>query len=316
VVRGGQEGDPFTNLKSRLGEDLLRRRLWQQANHWARATHQGEGVFRLDRFVSLDRLAEWGLKACGLWFRAHRNIFRLEIREVEWSLPRLPEAFKGFRLLQLSDTHVDIDPGLGGCIADILKRIPHDACVMTGDYRNSTDKDHAPSMRAMVQVIKATADVRFGILGNHDFIEEVSDLEAAGLPILLNEAQAIERKGQHLWIVGVDDPHFYRTHDFRAARKTVPQSACCILLCHSPEAHEEAREHDFDLMLCGHTHGGQLCLPGGRHLVCPVKGISGSFIKGPWKSGYLNGYTSRGTGSCGVAARLNCPPEITVHILN
>lgn len=316
MVDAGEITGEFDTLRERLGEARLRERLWRQAHHWARATHQGEGVFRLERFVSIDRLAEFALKACGLWNRAHRNIFRIETREMHWELPRLPEIFRGFRLLQVSDPHVDIDPELGPCIAEKVRQTPHDALVITGDYRNTTDKDYTPCMRAMRQIIEAGAESRFGILGNHDFIEKVWDLEAAGLPILLNEAVALERSGQALWIVGVDDAHFYQNHDFAAARKNIPQSDCSILLCHTPEVHEQASLHNFDLMLSGHTHGGQICLPGGRHLVCPVKGISAPFIKGPWKSGDLLGYTSRGTGSCGVAARLNCPPEITVHILN
>jgi predicted MPP superfamily phosphohydrolase len=68
-------------------------------------------------------------------------------------------------------------------------------------------------------------------------------------------------------------------------------------------------------MLSGHTHGGQICLPGGRHLVSSSRGLPRQFVKGRWQSGGMCGYTSPGTGSSGVAARLNCPPEITVHVL-
>ena len=306
----------FDAFRERLGEDLLRDRLLKQASHWARMTHQGEGIFRLEKFVSIDSLAEFCLKLVLLWPRAHGNIFRIETNMVEWNLPRLPKAFDGFRLLQLSDLHLDVDDALAGCIASKVREIPHDALVITGDFRDSTDKDYNPSMKAVRSVIQSSDAPKFGILGNHDFIEMVWHLEDIGLPVLLNESVELRRDGDSIWFAGVDDPHFYRTADFRRARENVPDDAFCILLCHSPEVHQQASVHDFDLMLSGHTHGGQICLPGGRHVVCPVKHLPSEFVKGPWRSGDLPGYTSKGTGSCGVAARLNCFPEATVHVLH
>jgi predicted MPP superfamily phosphohydrolase len=306
----------YEALSKRLGEEKLRQRLLKQAYHWAQLTHQGEGIFRIERYISIDKLAEWALRLSLLWTRAHRNIFNIREIEVHWKLEGLPRAFEGFRLLQLSDLHVDIDPELAPVIATAVRNCAHDALVITGDYRNTTNQNQNPSMEMMPQILMASDRPRFGIMGNHDFIEKVPDLEKHGLRILLNESACIERGGAKLWLVGVDDPHFYQTHDFAAARAQVPDGACSILLCHSPEVHREAAKHPFQLMLSGHTHGGQICLPGGRHLICPTKGLPRRFIRGRWHSGSLQGYTSPGTGSCGVAARLNCPPEMTVHILH
>lgn len=304
-------------LKDRLGASLWQLRMEKQARHEARATHQGVGIFRLDHFswITIDLLAEWGLKLCFLWERAHRNIFQIQVVEQEWVLPNLPAAFDGFRLLQLSDLHLDIDPDLASVIARAVRTCPHHAVCITGDYRNSTHKDAEPSMALMPQILEATEAPCLGVLGNHDCIEKVTRLEGYGMRILLNEAVALERGGAQLWIAGVDDPHFYQTHDFAAARQDVPDGACSVLLCHSPEPHAEAASFGFNLMLSGHTHGGQLCLPGGRHLVTSSKGLARQFVKGVWSSGTMQGYTSPGTGSSGVAARLNCPPEITVHVL-
>ncbi|MEO0796266.1 MAG: metallophosphoesterase [Verrucomicrobiota bacterium] len=278
-------------------------------------THQGEGTFRLEQFVPIDRIAELGLSILGLRHKARKNIYEINVVEQTWHLRRLPPAFDGFRLMQLSDLHIDLDEQLADTIADRIATVDHDACVITGDYRNSTNDDYGPSMQLMVPILSVLSKHRWGILGNHDFIEEVWHLESAGLPILLNESTAITRDGQKLWIAGVDDQHFYEVHDFERAQRNVPVDQCCILLCHSPEPHDEASRYDFDLMLSGHTHGGQLCLPGGHHLVCPVKNLAKPFIKGRWRSNNLLGYTSPGTGSCAIAARLNCPPEITIHIL-
>ena len=81
-------------LTTRIGEEHLRERLLRQANHWAAEIHQGEGIFWLEKFISIDKLAEFALKATGLWQRAHNNIFRIETAQVIWELPRLPESFQ------------------------------------------------------------------------------------------------------------------------------------------------------------------------------------------------------------------------------
>jgi predicted MPP superfamily phosphohydrolase len=315
VSNDGYKRD-FAALAARLGEGKLRDRMLQQANHWARLSHQGKGIFRIEPVVSIDTLARWGLRGSGLWKRAHRNIFDIRLVETSWHLPHLPRAFDGFRLLQISDLHVDIDPGLAHAIAARVKPVAHDALVVTGDYRNSTDKDYGPSMKLMELILQDLDSPRYGILGNHDFIEMVWHLEAHGLPVLLNESVSLARGSDRLWIAGVDDPHFYKTHDIAKALSSIPEDACVILLCHSPEAHEEAAQYPIDLMLSGHTHGGQLCMPGGRHIICPVGKLPRSHVKGRWQSGTLQGYTSPGTGTCGVAGRLNCPPEITLHHLH
>jgi len=313
----GTKPGNFNDLKNRMGEALLHDRLARQARHEARLTHQGEGIFKLERFrhVSVDRWAERILRLCLLWKRAHRNIFKIQVVEQAWPLKDLPPAFDGFRLLQLSDLHLDIHPDLAPAIARAVRQCPHDALCITGDYRKTTNTDQEPSMALMPQILEATQASCFGVLGNHDFIQKVERLEGYGMRILLNECTALERDGEKLWIAGVDDPHFYRTHDFAAAHEGIPADACSVLLCHSPEPHAEASRYGFNLMLSGHTHGGQICLPGGRHLVSSSKGLPGRFVRGRWQSDDMQGYTSPGTGSSGVAARLNCPPEITVHML-
>lgn len=304
-------------LKERMGEALLNERLNKQAKHEARQTHQGEGIFKLERFrhISIDRWAERALKFSLLWKRAHRNIFDIRVVEQDWHLKNLPSAFDGFRLIQLADLHLDIHRDLAPAIARAVRQCPHHAMCITGDYRNTTNQNQEPSMALMPQILEATNAPCYGVLGNHDFIQKVERLERYGMRMLLNESLPLERSGEQLWIAGVDDPHFYQTHDFAAARRGIPANACSVLLCHSPEAHAEAARFGFSLMLSGHTHGGQICLPGGRHLVTSSKGLKQPFVKGRWKSGDMQGYTSPGTGSSGVAARLNCPPEITVHVL-
>ena len=298
-----------------MGRDLLAERLLKQAGKSAHLVHQAEGIFGLERFFPLDSLVSLCLSMSGLGPLVRRNFLDVRITAREWSLPHLPAAFDGFRLLHLTDLHLDLDAALTPVIERLVRATPHDAAVITGDFRNKTDGDYHPCLSETERIVKALAPRRWGILGNHDFVEMVPSLESAGLPILLNEVAAIERQGEKLWIAGIDDPHFYKTHSLEKVRAEVPREGCAILLSHSPETYEAAEPLGFDLQLSGHTHGGQLCLPGGTPLVLPCK-IDRRFACGPWRHGRLQGYTSPGTGSCGVAARLNCPPEITLHVLN
>jgi len=306
----------YADLAKRLGEERLRDRLLLQASHWARLEHQGEGVFRIERFIPVDRVVTWLLQMTGLAGMGRRGMLDVRVVEHEWKLPHLPEAFEGFRLLQLTDLHLDLEPALTPILCQRIQETPYDALVVTGDFRNTTRDDPSECLTLMKQILQVVDRPRVAVLGNHDFIEVVPELEEAGLPVLLNESIPLEIGGERIWIGGVDDPHFYKTHDFKAARQNVPEGDCAILLCHSPELAEEAALWRFDLMLSGHTHGGQMCLPGGYPVICPVKkSMPRERILGRWKCGELQGYTSPGTGSCGVAARFNCPPEITVHRL-
>jgi len=309
------ENADYLLLENRMGRDHLADRLLKQADNSAKLLHQGEGIFRLERFVPLDALVGAVLKFSGLG-RITRRSF-LDVRAVtrKWVLPHLPRAFDGFRLLQLSDLHIDLDPDLAPRIADLISRTPHDAAVVTGDYRNKTDGDYGPCTEAMASITRTLSPNRWGILGNHDCIEMVPSLEAAGLPILLNAHAEIARDDSRLWIAGIDDPHFYKTHNLALARGPAPEDACVILLSHSPETYAEASESGFDLQLSGHTHGGQICLPGGHPVVVPCQ-VPKPFIRGSWRYGTLQGYTSPGTGACAVPARWNCPPEVTVHVLH
>jgi len=279
-------------------------------------SHQGSGIFKLEEVVPLDPLVDRCLRLTGLAPRAHRNHLNPHLVERTWHLPRLPAAFDGFRLLQLTDLHLDLDPAFTDSLINRLAGISCDAIVITGDFRNSTREDFNPAMADARRLLENLPSVpAFGILGNHDFIEQVPLLEKAGLPILLNASASLDRNNERLWFAGVDDPHFYRTHDLEAAGKNLPEDACVILLAHSPEIADQLPAGRFDLVLCGHTHGGQLCLPGGRWLHVPVKNQPAARIKGAWKAAGAHGYTSAGTGCCGVPARLNCPGEFTLHTL-
>jgi len=304
----------FRPIAARLGPSLLRRRLHAQADLRARLVHQGEGALAVEKIIPVDRIIERILELSGFAARGRDNC--LDIRTVvrEQPLSHLPTSFDGFRLLQLSDLHLDCVEGVADRLIELVEHTPHDMAVITGDFADHAAGYFHDCLEDIRRLGQALGPGALAILGNHDIIEIVPHLEEAEMRVLLNENIAIERDGHQLWFAGIDDPHFYRTHDFEAARRGIPQGACSILLSHSPTTYDEARHYGFNLMLSGHTHGGQICLPGGFALVrngrCPTAQFAGA-----WKHQSLRGYTARGTGSCGVPARFNCPPEITVHVL-
>ncbi|MGE9297348.1 MAG: metallophosphoesterase [Puniceicoccales bacterium] len=254
------------------------------------------------------------LKCTGLTRRGERNMADIRVESNDLHIAGLPSALDGFRLLQLSDLHFNLAPQLlEKPLKQALSATRCDACVITGDFfEYPPDAAQRDQLLGILHKIEAPT---FGCLGNRDPLELIPALETAGVRILLNEAVPIERNGSTIWLVGVDDTSVRGEPDLSHATKTVPADACIILLAHSPDFAETA-VHDarINAMLSGHTHGGQLCLPGGIPLTinCPCPRERGS---GTWQLGELQGYTSRGTGSGGVPARLNCSPEITLHTL-
>jgi predicted MPP superfamily phosphohydrolase len=304
----------YRRLAQRMGWKMLERRIRKQAGLWAKEVHQGKGLFILEKIIPMDALVWHSLELAGLDKVGKQNFFDVQIVHNDVVLPQLPLSFEGFRLMQLSDLHCDLDPKLIDVVIERIDGLQYDVAVLTGDYHNKIADEHDLSLELMGRLVPHIKKPRYAILGNHDFIEKVVYLEAVGLTVLLNEASAIEREGSRLWICGVDDPHFFHVHDLNKAREGVPPGELAILLSHSPETYIEAERLGYAFMLSGHTHGGQLCLPGGFAIIGNAP-VPRRFLAGPWQHGSLVGYTSRGTGASGVPARLNCPSEVTIHTL-
>lgn len=304
--------EPPPDLAARLGEEHARERVQREERIWRRKNRLGAGAI-WERTV-IPWTVRTGLRVMGLSRRAYREFLDVRVVENIVTLPSLPPAFDGFRLLQISDLHSDLDAALIDRVIELLGRAGFDRCVLTGDYHNQIGAPWDESVAMTLRLMPHLGAEPLAILGNHDFLAKVPPFEAAGLRVLLNESVALERDGARLWICGVDDAHLFRTHDLRAAAAGIPDGGCRILLSHSPETWREAAGLGYALHLSGHTHGGQICLPGGFPIVRKAP-VPRALLAGPWREGAMIGYTSRGTGSCSVAARLNCPPEITIHIL-
>ncbi|MEM8550228.1 MAG: metallophosphoesterase [Verrucomicrobiota bacterium] len=306
--------DFFERMAARMGRDNLAQRMRKQVALAAYMASQGKGFFSVEHRLDVDKWIRRIVKCSGLWNRGHRNYLDIRVEENEIRLANLPSAFKGYRILHIADLHTDLDHELPPAVIRALDGLEYDLCINTGDFRNRTQECHQASMRETRRIYEHVHAPKVGVLGNHDFIEKADSLEGMDIRLLLNENLAIEKDGQQLWLVGVDDPDYYQSHDFERALEGVPADACKLLLAHTPEVYPEAEQLGFDYQFSGHTHGGQICLPGGFPLITHTS-LPKAFCSGPWQHGSLQGYTSRGTGGGCVPIRFNCPPEITLHTL-
>ncbi|WP_290647780.1 metallophosphoesterase [Aquisalimonas sp.] len=273
------------------------------------------GALHLENASVTRFCLRWALRLSGLYTRGRRNTRALQIREHRLAMSGLPASMRGFRLLQISDPHIDIDADFPAYLAQQLRGLSWDACVITGDIRYKTNGNARPAMAGLEHMLEALDGPVYAILGNHDSIRMVPSMEALGVRVLLNEGVVLgDGNGSGVWLAGVDDPHYYRQDDVRRALRERPDTMPVLLLAHSPEAYGEALAAGVDAMLCGHTHGGQIRLPGGIPLVtnadCPRDLKSGA-----WQWQALTGYTSVGAGSSVLDVRYNCPPEVVIHYL-
>jgi predicted MPP superfamily phosphohydrolase len=312
----------YPEVSAETAADLQRRvgrlHLWQrqgiQREHVDQIFGRGRNFFHIENWYSVHSVMRLALRLTGLYGRGRRNASEIRISLNRIAIPRLPRPFEGFRLLHLSDIHVDMDGDILRSMSRRITEVDYDLCVITGDFRARTYGDYRPAVDAMTHLRQRIEGPVYAVLGNHDFIEMVPDLERLDVRVLLNESVRIERGGSHLHLAGTDDPHYYRADNLEKAADGIPEDEVSILLTHSPEIYRHAAYAGFDLMLCGHTHGGQICLPGGIPVTynadCPRR-----LCRGAWRWQDLQGYTSVGTGSCVVPVRYNCAPEIAVHQL-
>jgi uncharacterized protein len=299
---------------------LYRQRLYIQRNHRAQAIGQGRTIFHPENIPLLRAIISMVLKGTGLYWRGRKNARDIRIVENHVALPNLPRPFRGFRLLHLSDLHSDIDPAITSALIGKLRNLSCDATVLTGDYRNEVTGDFAPALHEIRRIVPFLPGPVIAIPGNHDAIEQTPRIEETGIRMLLNENMYVEKtdpesgETARLYFAGIDDPHFYCTDNLEKALDGIPEEATAILLSHSAEPWEKARGAKIPLLLCGHTHGGQICLPGGFPIIHNVK-HSRSMDRGSWRRGSLRGYTSPGVGCSILPVRYFCAPEMTVHVL-
>lgn len=255
------------------------------------------------------------LKLCRLYGRGFDNVLNVTVTRQDVPLARLPEAFDGFRVLWISDLHADGIDGLLKRVLDLTAGLTWDIAVLGGDFCF----DHHLTDLALEHAERLARSLRekgpvYAIFGNHDYTPLAKVLSDCGVTVLLNENAVIERHGQTVRLIGVDDCHYFKADDLDLAMEGVNGDAFTVLLSHSPELYAAAAARGIDLYLSGHTHGGQICLHGGRAVVYSADAPR-KCIRGLWRHQAMIGYTSGGAGASGVPVRFNCPGEINVFTL-
>ena len=236
-----------------------------------------------------------------------------EITQTDVWLNRLSPAHDGLRIAQLTDLHHSLFTPLEEIqrAVHLTNHLRPDVVALTGDYVTLSSAYIWPVARALGK-LRARLGV-FAVLGNHDFRvdpEEITRaLRAQRIHVLRNAHHALRSHSGSLWVAGVDDL-WWEAADIRAALRSIPARDPKILLCHNPLGIHMAAAHGIDLMLSGHTHGGQVRLPMFGSVYGRSK-LGERFVEG-WNR--LDGtqiYVSRGIGKVLVPLRFGCPPEIT-----
>lgn len=282
-------------------------------------TNPGYSKKRLTRrsFLKLSALSAGGLALYAGEVARHE----LSVEEHTIHLTRLPEAFRGMRIVQISDFHyAEYSEGYFlREMVDRVNRLRPDMVVLTGDFVSdgplpkSFARGHAVGCAEILSRI--ACPLRYASMGNHDVTVGqqyvIGPLQEYGIPVLLNQSIPLERNGQRLWLAGLGSADEHDSHP----EKAIPRAGGepMIVLAHEPDILPQIALYKVDLMLSGHTHGGQVRLPFLPPFRLPPLGKK--YVEGLFRQGDTQLYVNRGIGTVGVPFRLFCPPEITVLTL-
>ena len=240
-----------------------------------------------------------------------------EVITVQVPIKNLPPALDGFTLLQMSDFHLYpyTQPELIREAVGICNQLKADLIVLTGDYV-WLQVEAAFELAEILSGLDARYGV-YGVLGNHDYWEGIDTVlagfESQRLPMLINQGFPISTKSGGLYIAGMDDGWSGRP-DLEAALESAPAGYPVVLLYHEPDlADGIAEDGRVSLQLSGHSHGGQVRIPGIGAFVLPYLGRRYDYHL--YRLNQLWLYTNGGMGTISVPVRYRCPPEITELIL-
>jgi predicted MPP superfamily phosphohydrolase len=274
------------------------------------------------KFLYTGAVAAVGLavSADGFAESNYPHVVRQEI-----TLNRLPQAFDGFTIAQLSDFHyehhfsaVPIRKSV-----EIVNGLRPDLTVLTGDFVTVPIFDRERFLRSSAETVLSCAAIlggiqgpSYAILGNHDAEANppliVRALQDHDIPVLRNRSLPIERGNGRVWLAGIDDL-LRGTPRIQTTLQGIPPDETTILLAHEPDFADEAARFPVDLQLSGHSHGGQVWIPGiGAPWLPPM---SRKYPRGLYRVGNLTLYTNMGIGTIRAPIRINCPPEVTLITL-
>lgn len=285
------------------------------------------------RFFLKTVMGIFGVTALGIG-KGYANTLssQIEVERVPIRLRDLPKAFRGFKIAQLSDLHSSplVDKEHLDHAVDLALAEKPDLIALTGDFightlRTPSNHTHEFDSQYLDNLVAALSRAKapfgtFAVLGNHDFWSgpEVTkrihhDFEKlAGIRVLRNQRVVLKHGGATLQLVGIDD--YWHSWDLRKALRRVPKKSVKILLSHNPDINWKLKpSHNIDLVLSGHTHGGQVAFPFVGAPFSPTR--NHRYLRGLVRDGDRQTYITRGIGHLVVPIRFNCPPEVTLITL-
>ncbi|MEW5728948.1 MAG: metallophosphoesterase [Pseudomonadota bacterium] len=291
---------------------------------WRRRRREMEGDDRRYTPAGPRREPAWGRVVDGpLGWVAERllpggkaNALDIRLNAVDIHLPGLPSGLDGFSILHLSDLHpANLPPTMDRAV-ELLRGVTADLAVLTGDFQTHGRPGAGATARALAPVL-ASLETRHGtvaVLGNHDRHDMADALAGLGVRVLVNEHLVVDHGGARLVLTGTDDANRFYTEAAAAALRSAPHGFR-VALVHSPDLAAAAEASGHALYLTGHTHGGQVCLPGGVPVVT-ASDAPRRLASGRWRLGAMEGYTSRGVGVGRPPLRYNCRGEIARIVLS
>jgi predicted MPP superfamily phosphohydrolase len=238
-----------------------------------------------------------------------------------FNLQNLGAGLDGFRIAQISDLHYGPYTGEREVRAamEAVRAARPDLIVLTGDFVTATWIFHYGSrpVNKILPCAELLSELRapygvYAVLGNHDWGTDAdtisSSLRCAGIRVLRNEAVAIERGNARFWLAGVDCAT-ERAADLDRTLASIPRHEAVVLLAHEPDFADQAARYPVDVQLSGHSHGGQIVIPGVPGYLPP---LGRKYPRGLYQVGNLRLYVNRGIGVSGAPIRYGAPPEVTV----
>lgn len=238
-----------------------------------------------------------------LWSR------KLQVHRLEVAVPRLPPALEGLRIVQVSDLHLPRQVLPVRALLAAVRAAQPDLVAITGDLVDKRSTLDAEALRQVCQGLAAIAPT-YAVTGNHEWeggwVKAVQAAYAeAGIALLDGRSEVLERQGAQLQLLGLANAAAYHSRDFPGLRADQPR----VLLAHHPERLQDyaAPAHVLrpNLVLCGHAHGGQVCIPGTRQgLYAPHQGVFPRYCSGVYRLRDVVMVVSRGLGNSKCPIRL------------
>lgn len=238
----------------------------------------------------------------------------LELNEYQIKSDKIPDAFQGFRIAQISDLH-NAEMGEENVkLLEMLANAEPDIIVITGDHIDSYHTDIEVSLQFIEKAVEIAPC--YYVTGNHEarlskevYLDFEEKLESYGVEVLHDEVISLERDGAHISLGGIDDSAFASSNH---VEELFTEDDFQILLSHRPEKFQEYVEAGVDLVFSGHAHGGQFRLPFVGGLVAPNQGVFPEYDAGLFSENETNMVVSRGIGNSIIPVRINNCPEVVV----